>query len=154
MYPLVEYAKSIGKNTAEFTTVDMVNFTKWWMGQPNKVQVESNIKAQLGRAQQIHNQSQLDKKEDKNMSRRYNTAAFQAAQTSRLAERGIESPINDGQEEIIIHEENEVVCSMDLTKDDVAALLFCIHRTFADYEMEGHEYQASLESLKVGLEGV
>lgn len=33
-YPMVVYAHKIGKNTADFTTSDMVNFTRWWMKQP------------------------------------------------------------------------------------------------------------------------
>lgn len=129
LYPIVVYAQKIGKNTAELTTMDMVNFTKWWI-------------------------KQQPRKDVLNMAKKYTTKSFQAAQTSRLAEQGIESPINDGQEEIIVHEE-EIVCTMELTKVDVAALLFSIHRTFADYKMnEDHEYTASLKSLQEGLEGV
>lgn len=151
MYPIVEYAHKVGKNTSEFTAVDMANFMKWWMKQPNRIEVENQIKKQLGRSQQIHKQQQKNREEDK--MAKHTTASFQKAQTSRLAERGIESPINNGEEEIIIHDE-EVVCSMELTKGDVLALLFSIHRTFADYEMDGHEYGASLTTLKEGLEGV
>jgi len=128
MYPIVEYAHKIGKNTTEFTTIDMVNFTKWWMKQPIK---EGLV----------------------NMAKKYTTKKFQEAQTSRLAEQGIESPINNGEEEIVIHGEDEVVCSMELTKKDVKALLWAIDAAMNDYNVEG-EMGVSLTSLKEGLEGV
>ena len=34
MYPIIEYAHSINKNTAEFTLKDFAGFMKWWMKQP------------------------------------------------------------------------------------------------------------------------
>jgi hypothetical protein len=126
--PLVEYAQKIGKNTAELTTSDMVNFTREWM----KQQPRKDILA---------------------MAKSYTTKKFQDAHTSRLAEQGIESPINDGVEEIIIHND-EVVCEMGLTKMDVEALKFAIQRCFADYELEGHEHGVCLKSLLEALEGV
>jgi len=127
-FPIVEYAHKIGKNTAEFTTIDMVNFNKWWMKQPTRVE------------------------ELINMTKKYTTKSFQAAQTSRLAEQGIESPINDGEEEIVIHEEDEIVCSMELTRKDVNALIWGIKQLFSDYELG--EMGISLTQLKEGLEGV
>ena len=129
-YPLVIYAHKIGKSTAEFTTMDMVNYTKWWINEQPRKDILS-------------------------MAKKYVTKSFQDAQTSRLAEQGIESPINDGEEEIVVHEDSKVVCSMDLTRNDVVALLFSIERTMADYEMEAeHPHTISLTQLKEGLEGV
>jgi hypothetical protein len=133
IYPICEYSQMIGKNTAELTAADMAKFMVWWTKQPSRVE------------------------ELMNMAKKYSTKKFQDAQTSRLAEQGIESPINDGEEEIIIHDlavENEIVCTMELTRVDVEALLFAINRVCEDYEMDGHEYGASLVSLKVGLKGV
>ena len=34
MYPIIEYAHKIGKNTAEFTASDMSRYTAWWIKQP------------------------------------------------------------------------------------------------------------------------
>ena len=34
MYPIIEYAHSINKNTAEFTLKDFAGYMKWWMKQP------------------------------------------------------------------------------------------------------------------------
>lgn len=34
MYPIIEYAHLINKNTAEFTLSDFSKFMKWWMKQP------------------------------------------------------------------------------------------------------------------------
>jgi hypothetical protein len=158
LYPLVEFAHKIGKNTAEFTTIDMVNFTKWWMKQPNRVQVESQIKEQLGRASTIHNQNQSDKKEFGNMTKKSTTQAFQNAQKSRLTANQIEEVEIDMDAELekvnAKIEENDIVCDMGLTRGDVTALLFAISRVFEDYDMEGHEYGESLASLKEALEGV
>lgn len=153
LYPIVQYAHKIGKNTADLTTMDMVHFTKWWVSQPQSVEVLQAMKAQQQRAAKIGKELQLNRKED-NMAK-HTTTSYKNAQTSRLAERGIESPINDGQEEIVMHGEEEVICSMELTKADVAALLFSISRTFEDYNMaEDHPHTISLSSLKEGLEGI
>jgi hypothetical protein len=127
--PIVEYARKVGKSTADFTATDLSKFMSWWMKQPVR-------------------------KDILNMAKKYTLAQFQQAHKTRLAEQGIESPINDGKEEIVIHKD-EVVCSMELTKQDVEALLFSIERTFADYEMEeDHPHTISLLELKEGLEGV
>jgi hypothetical protein len=133
VYPLVEYAQKIQKNTAELTTADMVAFMKWYMMQPQR--------------------------KDLLMAKSYATKKFQDAHTGRLAEQGIESPINDGEEEIVIHKDNEIVCDMGLTKMDVTALKWALERIFADYELTNDTnddggYGMSLQSLKEALEGV
>lgn len=138
LYPIVMYAKSINKNTADLTTIDMVNFTNKWMKQP--------IREDL---------IQMSKQ----------TKQFNNAQTSRLTSDQVVD-IEQADDDIGINMEEElqkvndkiaesdVVCSMDLTKGDVEALLWGLGVLFNEYDMEGHEYQASLESLKVGLEGI
>ena len=154
IYPIVEYAHSIGKNTADFTTMDMVNFNKWWMKQPNKEIVESQIRGQIYRAKQIHDDMVLNRKEDK-MGKKSNK--YKDAMTNRLSSDQV---VDVEQADDFIAQEmsevvaEEVVCSMELTKVDVDALLFALTRVFEDYNMEGHEYGASLASLKEGLEGV
>jgi len=134
--PIVEYARKIGKNTSEWTATDMSKFVSWWMKQPMR---EDLIV----------------------MAKRHNLAAFQAAQRSRLnsdqvadIEQVDDSVVEEMQEEVMSFE-NETVCTMELTRTDVEALLFCIGRTFEDYEMEeNHPHTVSLLGLKEGLEGV
>lgn len=129
LYPIIEYAHKIGKNTADLTTMDMVAFMKWWM-------------------------KQAPRKDILTMAKKYSVSKYKDAQTSRLAERGIESPINDGVEEIVVHDSDEVVCEMGLTKLDLLALLFALDRVMADYELDGNEYGESLKSLYKSLKEV
>lgn len=153
-YPIVLYAQKIGKNTADLTTIDMVNYTKWWIKQPQRKDLMEGTETQ----RKVYNkdvQAMNQYREEQNMAKKHTTVSFQAAQTSRLAEQGIESPINDGEEEIVVHEDSEVVCSMDLTRIDVTALLWGLKRLSEDYELNKDDgYGASLLSLKEGLEGV
>jgi hypothetical protein len=129
-FPLIEYAQKIGKNTAELTAVDMTKFMKWYMMQPQR-------------------------KDLLIMAKSYTTKKFEEAQTSRLAEQGIESPINNGEEEIVLHGEKwveEIVCEMGLTRKDVDALIWGIKQLFSDYELG--EMGVSLSQLLEALEGV
>jgi hypothetical protein len=41
VYPIVEYARLIGKNTADFTVMDMEKFMKWYMSQKPKIKPKS-----------------------------------------------------------------------------------------------------------------
>jgi glutamate-1-semialdehyde aminotransferase len=114
---MVEYAKSIGKNTAEFTTKDMANFTKWWMGQPQKEEILQAIKKQQKRAGQVVKQLNT---EDVKME----------------------------------NQEEEAVCSMELTRVDVEALLWAINEIFENYDLTGTPHDWALKSLQEGLQGV
>jgi len=145
---IIEYAHKIGKNTAEFTVNDLVAFMKIWM--------KKGVSAVTPEQRKVYNKDVLAMRvwREKEKMAKHTTKKFEEAHISRLAELGIESPINDGEEEIVIHKDSEVVCSMELTKVDVEALLFSIRRIFEDYEMEKHKYGVSLMSLKEGLEGV
>jgi len=130
-YPLIEFAHKIKKNTAEFSTKDLAAFMKWWMKQPQRKDLVS-------------------------MAKKYTAKSYQDAQTSRLAELGIESPINDGKEEIVIHTK-EIVCSMELTRHDVDALMWALKCVLVDYSFEDAKnsiIETSLKSLLDGLEGV
>jgi phosphosulfolactate synthase (CoM biosynthesis protein A) len=127
-FPLVEYAQKIGKNTAELTAADMAKYMLWWM-------------------------KQQPRKDILQMAKSYTTKKYKDAQTSRLAEQGIESPINDGEEEIVIHAD-ETVCEMGLTKVDVDALLWALNEIFKEYDIEGTPYEASLKGLQEALKGV
>lgn len=140
-FPLIEYAQKIGKNTAELTAADMAKFMVWWIKQvPRKDLIKVTPKQQTEYNKDLTNMNK-----------------YRAAQHSRLPievlEQGIESPINNGEEEIVIHTD-EVVCEMGLTKIDVEALKWAILQVTADYNMEGHEYGVSLKGLLEALEGV
>jgi len=151
VYPLVLYAQKIGKNTAELTAADMSKFTKEWMKEPVREDIINVTPEQrVGYNKDVAAMKQW--REEGNMPKGYTTKKYQDAQTSRLAEQGIESPINDGEEEIVIHDENEIVCSMELTRKDVNALLWGIKQLFSDYELG--DIGISLSQLKEGLEVV
>jgi len=143
-FPLVEYAQSIQKNTAELTTSDMVAFMKWWLKQkPRKDLINVTPKQQITYNKDV---TAMNK--------------YRAAQHSRLPieilEQGIESPINDGEEEIVIHTD-EIVCSMDLTQMDVSSLIWGLETLLNEYDLEENEIGVSLKGLldgklwKVGL---
>jgi hypothetical protein len=144
-YPIVEFAQKIGKNTAELTVNDLGKFMQWWMKQAPRKDLLKVTPEQ--RTRYNKDVAAMNK--------------FRAAQTSRL-------PVNLNDQELIddgmavemqlrVDEEGkceEIVCSMELTALDVKALLFAIERVCADYEMAGHEFEASFQSLQEGLEGV
>jgi hypothetical protein len=84
---------------------------------------------------------------------KHTTGKFKDAQMSRLSELGIESPINDGKEEIIIHAE-EVVCDMGLTRADVIALQWALSKIFEDYDLTNSEMEVPLKALLESLESI
>lgn len=168
IYPIVEYAHKIGKNTAEFTTMDMVRFQEWWVKYPKKEVVTAAIKKQLKRVVAIHQQSERIKQEER-MGKTIKSVKLQAAMNSRLSSDQVEDieqveedyeVVEIGEGEIAEEEvsetlpEEESVADMGLTKTDVAALLWCVTTMMTDYDMTDHKYEASLVSLKEGLEGV
>jgi hypothetical protein len=130
-FPLVEYAKKIGKNTAEFTIKDLTAFMKWWLKQQPRedlLKMASNYKQDLAAMQ-----------------------AFRKRESEEEVEETVKG--NVVADSVVVGE--EVVCSMELTRADVEALLFSISRTFADYEMEeDHPHTISLTGLQEGLKGV
>ena len=126
-YPIVEYAHKLKKSTAEFTTTDLVAFTKWWIKQPDREDLLA-------------------------MSKKYKDA-----QTNRLA--GKLSSELEAQEEFeadlnVEEAANEVVCEMGLSQLDVDALKWGLGVLFADYALEGTEFEAPLSGLKESLEGL
>lgn len=173
VYPIVEYAHKIGKNTADFTSMDMMRFNAWWMKQPRKGVVEAEIKQRLKRVVAIHERI---KQGDVVMGKTIKSVKLQAAQKSRLSsnqvvdveqaeedveyevvEMGGEGEIDMEAELAVINEklsENDIVADMGFTRIDVDALLWCINTVMTDYDMTGHDYEPSLTSLKEGLEGV
>lgn len=127
-FPIIEYAQKLGKNTSELTTSDMVNFMKWWM----KQQPRKDILA---------------------MPKSYTTKKYEDANTGRLAEQGIESPINNGEEEIVIHTD-EVVVEMGLTQADINAVVWALSAVINDYDLEESPYWKPLTDLYDNLVGL
>jgi hypothetical protein len=123
-FPLIEYAQSIGKNTAEFNLKDFAGYMRWWLKQKPRediLKMGANYKQDLAAMQ-----------------------AFRKSESEKIEA-----------DSVAVEEETEVMCSMELTKQDVEALLFSIERTFSDYDMEAeHPHTISLSGLKKGLEGV
>jgi hypothetical protein len=135
-FPLIEYAQSIGKNTAEFNLKDFAGYMKWWLKQKPRediLKMGANYKQDLAAMQKFRAEATVGKVDPSQM------------------EDGEAQEIS----EVVMEEETEVMCSMELTKQDVEALLFSIERTFSDYNMEAeHPHTISLAGLKKGLEGV
>lgn len=133
-YPIIEYARSINKNTAEFTLKDFAVYMKWWLKQqPRKdlINMKSNYKQDLAAMQK-----------------------YRKEQTEEVEVEIIQDEEVEETKEEIEEVSEDVVCTMGLTKEDVTALLFAINRVFEDYEMSTHEYGTSLAGIKEGLEGV
>lgn len=150
LVPIVRYAHLIGKNTAEFTTKDMTEFTSWWMRQPEGQTIMEGTVAQKKqydedvKAMEQWRQSEKERK----MSKKTSVQKFQDAQTSRLPAELTEEPVPNGVDHM------EIICDMGLTAHDVKALQWVLHTMFSEFEMEGHMFESSLKGLKEGLEGV
>lgn len=159
-YPIVEYAHKIGKNTAEFTSTDMVRFQAWWMKHPSKVIVEAGIKKQLKRVVAIHQQSEKIKQEER-MGTTIKSVKLQAAQTSRLPVDIMGENITNAIEEMVEEyvedtksKENETVCSMELTRADVISLIWGLQTLLNEYDFEGNDMSLTFNSLLEGLRDV
>lgn len=168
-YPLVEYAKSIGKNTAEFSAKDLSLFMKWWLKQKPREDLLKVTPAQR-KVYEADVAAMKQWREEEKMGK--NSQKMKNAATSRLSKQFDDELVGDSEimdmeeveevEEVVkgnfaansVVEGEEVVCSMELTKLDLQALLFIIDRAFADYEMDGHEYGNSLKELREGLRGI
>jgi len=46
IYPLVQFAQKIGKNTADLTVNDLVAYMKWWLKQPIRKDIVEATEAQ------------------------------------------------------------------------------------------------------------
>jgi hypothetical protein len=167
VYPIVEYAHKIGKNTAEFTVNDLAAFMKWWLKQPQRRDILEATAAQR-KVYEADVAAMKQWREDQKMGK--NSGKMKNAATSRLPKQFNDELVGDSEimdmtdvEEVVegdfaadsVVVGEEVVCSMELTRADVDALLFSISRTFEDYQMEEyHPHTISLTQLKEGLEGI
>ena len=125
-YPIIEYSHKIGKNTADFTLKDFALYMKWWLKEEPRKDIMEGTEAQR----------KTYKKDVEDMKQwRENEAMIR-------------------KEDEVGSVSEEVVCSMELTRTDIEALIFSIERTFADYEMEeDNVYTISLKGTLEGLQG-
>lgn len=159
LYPIVEYAHKIGKNTADLTASDMVKFMLWWMKQsPRKDLLKVTPKQREVYNKDVAAMNKWRGEGDMAKNNKYNDAMTSRAQGQLNDELVGDSEIMDNEEvvseEVVSETSEAVICSMELTKIDVDALLFAISIVLEDYEMTEHEYGVSLSSLKEGLMGV
>lgn len=139
-FPIVEYARKIGKSTADFTAIDFVNFMKWWMKQPIRkdlIMVDFN----------------------KHLKKN----GFEASQQKKHGKFPVdqemvdESEVEEMTEEMMQDEADstEVVCELGLTKKDVQALVWGLNELLTTYDFhEWSEVGETLTNLKEALDGV
>lgn len=156
--PIIEYAHKIGKNTAEFTVKDLTAFMKWWFKQPpRKDLMEATpaqreiYKADVAKVQKFFKEqktgqvgAQVERVLGMSKQQRY-----ERAMKSRLTSEVM------NMDEVELEEDPEkIVCSMELTKVDVEALLWAINEIFENYDLTGTVHDLSLKSVQEGLQEV
>lgn len=155
--PIVEYAHKIGKNTAEFTTKDLVAFMKWWMKEkPRKDLLNVTPK------EREEFMADPNKRMTPKQRAQYNKDVeamnkFRAAQTSRLnSDQVIDIEQADDRIAQEMQEEatNEVVVEMGLTALDIKALKWGLDVLLSDYDLEGTEFNVPLTGLKEAINEV
>ena len=139
-YPIIEYSHKIGKNTAEFTLKDFAQYMTWWLKEKPRKDIMEATEAQRN----------TYKKDVEAMKQWREDEAMAKKEDKRKEEEKEEEKEEVGSGS----EGEEVVCSMELTRTDIKALIFSIERTFADYEMEeDYVYTISLKGTLEGLQG-
>jgi hypothetical protein len=141
--PIIEYAHKIGKNTAEFTVKDLVAFTRWWMQQPVRKDLFNN-KGGSGMKSELTPAQRVEYEKDKAKVQEY---------YRKQRENNMKTPVDVNQIDDSEAQE-EVVAELGLTKKDVEALKWVINQIFIDYDMNEHEYGASLQGINEVLEEV
>lgn len=135
MYPIVQYAKMIGKNTAEFTASDMARFTIWWMGQDMK-KYQSEQDFRIARQQEEYEVITMDEFIQKNNK-----------QTQNKLEQKVQ------QEIAVKKKDTTIVCEMGLTKQEVDSVKWVFKCWLQQYKKhEYSEYRESIEGLMEALE--
>ena len=127
--PLIEYAQSIQKNTADLTVNDLTAFMKGWM-------------------------KQQPRKDILNMAGKYKIGQFQSAQRSRLPKDLTEEEctvVDIKLEEDGTVTGEEVVADIGLTQADVDALVWGINELMTTYDFEGNKMGETLQSLLSSL---
>lgn len=142
-FPIIEYARKIGKNTAEFTAIDFVKFMKWWMKQPIRKDLAMvDFKKHLKKNESDWRNNMNDKAKNK----------FPVDQ-----EMVDESEVEEMTEEMMQEQTDstEVVCELGLTKKDVQALVWGLGELLSTYNFsESLEIGETLANLKEALDGV
>ena len=141
-YPIIEYARKIGKNTAEFTATDFVKFMKWWMKQPVRRDLTMGLKITKNGFEKFQ-----DKKHGSETMR-----YTQHPVDQEMADEGeIEGLVEEAQEEQ--SNATEVVCELGLTKNDVRALEWALAEVLEKYDFhEWSETGEALQGIKDALE--
>ena len=146
--PIIEYARKIGKNTAEFTVRDLQKFMQWYIKQPPRKDYMEATAAQRKMYEEDKKKVQEYHKEQ-NMA---NNKQYTNAMKSRLTSNQVEDMAN-----VVMEEETpaeEIVCSMELTQIDVEALLWALHEIFENYDLTGSVHDLALSNLQKGLQGM
>ena len=146
--PIIEYARKIGKNTAEFTVRDLQKFMQWYIKQPPRKDYMEATAAQRKMYEEDKKKVQEYHKEQ-NMA---NNKQYTNAMKSRLTSNQVEDMAN-----VVMEEETpaeEIVCSMELTQIDVEALLWALHEIFENYDLTGSAHDLALSNLQKGLQGM
>ena len=126
-FPIVEYAHKIGKNTKDFTANDMVQFTRWWLKQATRKDI-------------------LAMETQK-------TFLTKSNQTFKQFKEKYVGPVEE--EAVVENQEQEVVCEIGLTQEDVDALTWGLNELITTYDFSEHEEVGTiLENLLEALKGV
>jgi hypothetical protein len=131
--PIIEYARMIGKNTAEFTAYDMTKFTKWWMKQPIRRDLEMSRTITSKSKQSASNFEKFQQNKHK-------------GKVPTDIEQIDDSEVVEIQEEV--EQSQEVVAELGLTKADVEALQWGLTMLLGEYDFsEAEETQISLKGI-------
>lgn len=138
LYPLVEYARKIGKNTADMTAYDMAKFTKWWIQQkPRKelLDMGRKIVAKAKQNEQVNGAKILRNKKE------------EVVEMDEVEEM---ETIEESEGETV--EEQEPVCEIGLTQQDVDALVWAVSTVLGEYDFsEMLEVQEALTGIQTAL---
>lgn len=165
--PIIEYARKIGKSTAEFTVKDLTEFMKWWFKQPPRKDLMEATPEQRKTYEEDCKKVQKFFKEQRIVQARKPVGAqverilgmskqqrYERAVKSRLtSEQVVDIDQVEFEEEVEV-QSDAIVCSMELTKVDVEALLWAINEIFENYDLTGTVHDLSLKSVQEGLMGV
>ena len=105
LYPIVEYAHKIGKNTAEFTASDMSRYTAWWIKQPVREDLMSKKSGSYNKAMESRIPVDVEQIDD--------------GEVQELAEQVVS---------------DEIVADMGLTQVEVDALSWGITELLGTYD--------------------
>ena len=142
-FPIVEYAHKIGKNTKDFTANDMVQFTKWWLKQATRKDIlaMSSFKQEGARTRRMEGKKGTLIEFQKRYCAPADIEQIDPSEAQELAEKQ--------------EQEQEVVCEIGLTQEDVDALVWGLNELITTYDFSEHEeVGTTLGNLLEALKGV